>query len=71
MDRISEMLAGGLAIAMGVLTRRIYSRQDRLEERIDALEKVVVSKESLRDALEPLERSSDMILTHILNRPKG
>lgn len=71
MDRISEMLAGGLAIAMGVLTRRIYSRQDRLEERIDALEKVVVSKESLRDALEPLERSTDMILTHILNRPKG
>ena len=65
------MLAGGLAIAMGVLTRRIYSRQDRLEERIDALEKVVVSKESLRDALEPLERSKDMILTHILNRPKG
>ena len=71
MDRISEMLAGGLAIAMGVLTRRIYSRQDRLEERIDALEKVVVSKESLRDALEPLERSTDMILTHIINRPKG
>ena len=65
------MLAGGLAIAMGVLTRRIYSRQDRLEERIDALEKVVVSKESLRDALEPLERATDMILTHILNRPKG
>ena len=71
MDRISEMLAGGLAIAMGVLTRRIYSRQDRLEERIDALEKVVVSKESLRAALDPLERSTDMILIHILNRPKG
>tara|TARA_R110002020_G_scaffold58802_2_gene161087 strand:+ start:980 stop:1189 length:210 start_codon:yes stop_codon:yes gene_type:complete len=68
MDRLTEMLAGGIALIGGFWGKRILSRQDRLEERIDALERVVVSKESLRDALEPLERSTDMILTHILNK---
>jgi hypothetical protein len=64
MDKLNEMLIGALAVVGGFLTKRIYSNHDALSDRITALEKVVVKKEDL----EPLERTTDMILTHILNR---
>jgi len=63
-DKLNEMLIGTLALIGGFLTKRIYSNHDALSDRITALEKVVVKKEDL----EPLERTTDMILTHILNR---
>ena len=63
MDKLNEMLIGALAVVGGFLTKRIYSNHDALSDRITALEKVVVKKEDL----EPLERTTDMILTHILN----
>jgi|TARA_R100001244_G_scaffold37190_1_gene33889 hypothetical protein len=63
-DKLNEMLIGALAVVGGFLTKRIYSNHDALSDRITALEKVVVKKEDL----EPLERTTDMILTHILNR---
>ncbi len=66
MDRISEMLAGGLAIVMGVLTKRIYSRQDQIEARVHALEKLVLTKEDL----EPLQKTVNIILEHIINSKK-
>ena len=64
MDKLNEMLIGALAVVGGFLTKRIYSNHDALSDRITALEKVVVKKEDL----EPLERTTDTILTHILNR---
>ena len=64
MDKLNEMLIGALAVVGGFLTKRIYSNHDALSDRITALEKIVVKKEDL----EPLERTTDMILTHILNR---
>ena len=63
MDKLNEMLIGALAVVGGFLTKRIYSNHDALSDRITALEKTVVKKEDL----EPLERATDMILTHILN----
>jgi hypothetical protein len=57
------MLIGALAVVGGFLTKRIYSNHDALSDRITALEKTVVKKADL----EPLERTTDMILTHILN----
>ena len=63
MDKLNEMLIGTLALIGGFLTKRIYSNHDALSDRITALEKTVVKKEDL----EPLERATDMILTHILN----
>jgi len=63
-DKLNEMLIGALDVVGGFLTKRIYSNHDALSDRITALEKVVVKKEDL----EPLERTTDMILTHILNR---
>lgn len=64
MDRLNEMLIGGIAVIGGFLTKRIFSRQDQLEERISALEKVVVTK----DDLNPLQRNIEIILTHILDK---
>ena len=64
MDRLNEMLIGGFAVIGGFLTKRIFSRQDQLEERISALEKVVVTK----DDLNPLQRNIEIILTHILDK---
>ena len=63
MDKLNEMLIGALAVVGGFLTKRIYSNHDALSDRITALEKTVVKKIDL----EPLERTTDMILTHILN----
>ena len=58
------MLIGGFAVIGGFLTKRIFNRQDQLEERISALEKVVVTK----DDLNPLQRNIEIILTHILDK---
>lgn len=66
MDRINELLIGGFTIVGGFLTKRIFSRQDQLEERISALEKLIVTKQDL----DPIERNVDLILTHILNTKK-
>ena len=63
MDKINEILIGAMAVVGGFLTKRIYSNHDALSDRITALEKTVVKKADL----EPLERTTDMILTHILN----
>ena len=65
MERINEMLFGVVAVVGGFLTKRIFNRQDKLEERISALEKVVVTKQDL----ESLERTTNIILEHIINRP--
>ena len=63
MDKLNEMLIGAMAVVGGFLTKRIYSNHDALSDRITALEKTVVKKIDL----EPLERTTDMILPHILN----
>jgi len=62
-DKINEMLIGAMAVVGGFLTKRIFNNHDALSDRIAALEKTVVTKADL----EPLERTTDMILTHILN----
>jgi len=62
-DKFNEMLIGALALVGGFITKRVFNNHDALSDRITALEKVVVKKEDL----EPLERTTDMILTHILN----
>ena len=63
MDKLNEILIGAVAVVGGFLTKRIFSNHDALSDRITALEKTVVKKIDL----EPLERTTDMILTHILN----
>jgi|TARA_R100000365_G_C2664982_1_gene16447 hypothetical protein len=62
-DKFNEMLIGALALVGGFITKRVFNNHDALSDRITALEKVVVKKEDL----EPLERTTDMILTHIIN----
>ena len=62
-DKLNEMLIGALALVGGFITKRVFNNHDALSDRIAALEKVVVKKEDL----ESLERTTDMILTHILN----
>ena len=64
MDKLNEMLIGGLALVGGFLTKRIFSNHDALSDRITALEKTIVTKQDL----EPLERTTDMILTNLLNK---
>ena len=53
MDKLNEMLIATLALVGGFITKRIFS----------ALEKVIVTK----DDLEPLQRTSDTILAHLLS----
>ena len=67
MDKLSEMLVGTLALVGAFITKRIFNNHDTLSDRITALEKTVVRKEDL----DPLERNTDMILTHILSSKLG
>ena len=64
MEKINEMLIGALAIVGGFLTKRIFSNHDALSDRITALEKTVVTKHDLI----PLERTTGMILSNMLNK---
>ena len=68
MEKINEMLIGALAIVGGFVTKRIFSNNDALSDRITALEKTVVTKKDLCRALDPIERNVDMILTNLLNK---
>ena len=63
MDKLNEMLIATLALIGGFITKRIFNNHDALSDRISALEKVIVTK----DDLEPLQRTSDTILAHLLS----
>lgn len=67
-DKFNEMLIGVVVVLGGFITKRVYSKSDSLEQRISALEKVVVTKEDLRLVIKPIERNIDIILTHILDK---
>ena len=67
-DKFNEMLIGVVVLLGGFITKRVYSKSDLLEQRISALEKVVVTKEDLRLVIKPIERNVDIILTHILDK---
>ena len=67
-DKFNEMLIGVGVLLGGFITKRVYSKSDLLEQRISALEKVVVTKEDLRLVIKPIERNVDIILTHILDK---
>ena len=67
-DKFNEMLIGVVVVLGGFITKRVYSKSDLLDQRISALEKVVVTKEDLRLVIKPIERNVDIILTHILDK---
>ena len=67
-DKFNEMLIGVVVLLGGFITKRVYSKSDLLNQRISALEKVVVTKEDLRLVIKPIERNVDIILTHILDK---
>ena len=67
-DKFNEMLIGIVVLLGGFITKRMYSKSDLLNQRISALEKVVVTKEDLRLVIKPIERNVDIILTHILDK---
>ena len=69
-DKFNEMLIGVVVLLGGFITKRVYSKSDLLDQRISALEKVVVTKEDLRLVIKPIERNVDIILTHILDKKK-
>ena len=66
MEKLNEMLMGGLAILGGVLTKRIFKNTDSLSDRITALEQTVVRKEDLSG----IERDVSMIVTHLITKGK-
>ena len=63
MDKLSESLLAGLALVGGFITKRIFNNHYALSDRVSALEKVIVTKGDL----EPLQRTSDTILAHLLS----
>ena len=64
MDRINEMLIGCITLIGGFLTKRIFNRQDQLDERVSALEKTVVTKNDLHS----IDNNIALILKHLLDK---
>ena len=64
MDRLNELLIGGITLIGGFLGKAIWKRQEKLGDRLSDLEKLIVTKQDL----EPIERNVDMILNHIINK---
>ena len=67
MDKLNEMLIGGLALIGGFITKRIFNNHDTLSDRVTALEKVVLTKEDISG----LERDVSMIVTHLITKGKS
>ena len=67
MDKLNEMLIGGLALIGGFITKRVFNNHDTLSERVTALEKVVLTKEDNSG----LERDVSMIVTHLITKGKS
>jgi len=67
MDKLNEMLIGGLALIGGFITKRVFNNHDTLSERVTALEKVVLTKEDISG----LERDVSMIVTHLITKGKS
>ena len=66
MDKLNEMLIGMLAVIGGFVTKRVFNNHDALTDRIDDLEKVMITKEDLA----PIERNVEMIVEHLINLKK-
>ena len=67
MDKLNEMLIGGLALIGGFITKRVFNNHDTLSERVTALEKVVLTKEDLNT----VERNVEMIVSHLITKGKS
>jgi hypothetical protein len=59
---LCTFLAGGVAF----IVKRLFGRIDRLEERVDDVERSLLTRENLDDSLEPLKNSNNLILSHLL-----
>ena len=67
MDKLNEMLFGGIAVIGGLITKRIFNNHDTLSDRVTALEKVVLTKEDLNS----LERNMEMVVAHLITKGKS
>tara|TARA_R100001594_G_scaffold63534_1_gene97905 strand:+ start:34 stop:237 length:204 start_codon:yes stop_codon:yes gene_type:complete len=65
-DKINEYLLGVVAVAGGFFTKQVLGRQSKVEDRVAALEQVVVTKQDL----EPLQKTTNIILEHLINQKK-
>ncbi len=66
-DKLNEMLLAAFAVVGTVISKRIFTNQDNLSNRITALEKTIVTKEDLHH----IERNVEMILAHLINKQEG
>ncbi len=62
---VNEMLIGALTIIGGIVTKQIFGRQDRMETQISDLMQLA---SSVAVSLERLEKTTDVILEHILSK---
>ena len=57
----------GIIASIGAwIVNRLFGRLDALEERVDDVERSLLTRENLDDSLEPLKNSNNLILSHLL-----
>ena len=68
-DKLSEAVFWLLGIIASIgawIVNRLFGRLDALEERVDEVERTLLTRENLEDSLEPLKTTNQLILTHLL-----
>jgi|TARA_R110000751_G_scaffold193438_1_gene298927 hypothetical protein len=68
-NKISEMLAGTLAVFGAFITKRIFKNQDALSDRVSRLEQLIPDLATKED-LAPIQRNVEMIVSHLITKVK-
>ena len=74
MDKVSDLIITitTALVAMGAwIVKRLFGRIDKLEDRVDGVEKNLLTKQELDDSLEPIRETNNMILKHLLQNSKN
>ena len=69
MDKFTDIIVAVSTALIGMgawIVKRLFGRIDKLEDRVDGVEKNLLTKQELDDSLEPIRETNNMILKHLL-----
>jgi len=69
LEKIQEYFVAVATAFLGMgawIVRMLFKRIDRLENRVDGVERTLLTKEDLDSGLEPIRETNLMILKHLL-----
>ena len=71
MEKIQEYFLAVATAFLGMgawIVRMLFKRIDKLENRVDSVERTLLTKDDLDASLEPIRETNFMILKHLLEK---